>query len=206
MCGLMKLGCKILINTETNHDWLMSYLQKQTKLSFVHLCLCFPIYVHILLSFGSLGFLVIIIIAYGNDIVIILDLCLSLCMWCEVSYNHCYCFWKCYWYHFEFVPLSVYLVWGFLLWLLEVLLLSFWICASLCVWLVGVRFLRKCSNLLHSHPIQALNWIGRLYYQSLWLYTKVKYTVLNSSKKIRADGKLVLPAKSSDHGPPGICQ
>ena len=118
ICGLMKLGCKIWINIETDHNGLISYLQMQTKLSFVHLCLCFPIYVHILLSFGSLGFLVIIIIAYGNDIVISLDLCLSL--WCEVS---CCDFWKCYCYHFEFVPLCVFgwLVWGFLFLLLLLL-------------------------------------------------------------------------------------
>ena len=87
---------------------------------------------------------------------------------------------KCYSYHFGFVDLCVWCEFFYCYWhclYVNVIVIILDLCLSLCVCLVGVRFLRKCSNLLYSNPIQALNWIWRLYYQSLRrLYTKVKHT------------------------------
>ena len=84
---------------------------------------------------GVMRFLIVIVIAFGNVIVIILDLCLSVCVWLVGV---------------RFLILIVNAFGSVIVIILD-------LCLSLCVWLVGVRFLRKCSNLLYSHPIQAFN-------------------------------------------------
>ena len=150
ICGMILPYGRIWINIETN------ILFADANIIVWCVC-CYWVFLSSWI-FGSLWLdcvcIILIVIVIVN--VIIVDLCLCVCGWCTT-----------------FIVIVIIIV-------IVNVMLSLWICASLCV--VGVRFLRKCSNLLHSHPIQALNWIGRLYYQSLWLYTKVKYTVLNSQK------------------------